>query len=388
MPRPINLEPTPTATGARASLPVARGATRRKTHTFTAGGPDLALANARTWLADGAAALAADRTLPEPRLYDRISTDAQAPDPGNTSPSSGRLALRVLVHNALHRRHEANRLAGPGRARQLRTKVDRLLVPWFDERAANGQELADDEVTAAMVEAFVQHLAGRDVAVPDDEDGWWVSEALLDVDVARYLCNQPRARLVVVAAENGVDLHDPAAKVSPAQLFDWGLLSARVHPHEYGHARRYAADLLRVLRWAVTDAVAAGRLPRDVTAGVRAVEADPAVRRRPPAILEGGMRRTLPLAEARDVFGHLHLVWLVVALIQRLCGPRISEVFGARVRGLVDRGEYGLLRILRQGGRVFEEREGLHSVDRRGPAPAATGLRPQGRDRRRRARRF
>lgn len=162
MGRPLNLEPTPVPGGAKASLPVERGSRKRKTHTFTSGSAEAATTNARAWLNDGAAALAAGRSLPDPTLYDRI--------PGTPEASTGRRTLAAAIDATMHRRYEIDQLAQPGRVSQLQAKVQNILLPWFDARSANGRSLAVDELTTAMVRAFAQHLAGRDIAIDGDED--------------------------------------------------------------------------------------------------------------------------------------------------------------------------------------------------------------------------
>lgn len=351
MGRPLNLRPKRTATGWQASLPGPRGTRGRKTHTFTAGGPDHALRNAEAWLRDGAAHRDAGRPLPDPALYDRSPTPGT---PGMPGPRAGRRSLASAIQLTLHRRYEVDRRAEPGRVADIAARVANIVLPWFDARSA-ADTLALDELTAEMLIAFAQHLAGRDVAVPDGDDhGWWISEAPLEVAVAALLCASPAGQVVAAASDRGVELTGEGATVSPAQLLDWGLLDPRTHPEAFGYARDYSSDVLRVVRWAVTDAMAAGWIDRDVTAGVKAVEPDDVVRRRPPDRVG---KRPLRLAEAQAVFSHLHLVHLGVAWIQRLCGPRVSEVYGPRVADLDDRGSYGLLTVAEQGGGQFRQRD-------------------------------
>jgi integrase len=349
MGRHLKLDPTPVPGGAKASLPVERGSRRRKTHTFTSGSAEAAATNARAWLNDGAAALAAGRSLPDPTLYDRIPDTAES--------TIGRRTLAAAISATMHRRYEIDQLAQPGRISQLQAKVDNILLPWFDARSANGRSLAVDELTTAMVRAFAQHLAGRDIAIDGGGDGdeeQWASETSLDLDVAAALSNCSIRELVTVAAASGIDLSAEDARVAPATLVGLGVLDARRHPHAYGYARAYAADLLRVLRWAIVDAVSSGDIPRNVALGVSAVEPDDAVRQRPPATED---KRPLRLSEARRVFSHLHLVHLLVALLQRFCGPRISEAYGPRVADLVDHRAFGILRVVEQGGSQFLERD-------------------------------
>jgi integrase len=68
-----------------------------------------------------------------------------------------------------------------------------------------------------------------------------------------------------------------------------------------------------------------------------------------------GGRGTLTFAALRVVLGQMHVLHQMVALLQRVMGLRVSEVYGLRVRDVQDFGDYGVFWVKAQGGRNFLE---------------------------------
>ena len=68
-----------------------------------------------------------------------------------------------------------------------------------------------------------------------------------------------------------------------------------------------------------------------------------------------GGRGILTLVELRLVLGRMHVLHQMVALLQRVMGLRVSEVYGLRVGDVEDFGDYGVFWVKAQGGRTFLE---------------------------------
>lgn len=123
-------------------------------------------------------------------------------------------------------------------------------------------------------------------------------------------------------------------------------IEPKARPLRRETGRRVLPTFRRVLQSALSD----GLLERDPSTGVRAM------------VRFGGEDRhadapPLTLEETARIVGELPPAYQVAAWMMRLLGLRIGEVFGPRVRDVVDDGTDMVLLVHRQGGRTFEERD-------------------------------
>jgi AcrR family transcriptional regulator len=312
------------------SVPVAKGASRRRHESF------VAEADARAWLAQAAEAVRNGHSLPNP---DRFRTTKKthrkpAPPPALVKVQPDVTSVAKAWMNAAY---EELRRGGPDRAERVRRIIDGYLVPWFAPRTAT---VAD--VTYYMAHEWLLHLIGRQQgARPGSSPARAITSEPPSDDMELTLAEAARASGVSVptvrrrwrdgllpGAYRNADgqIRIPAAAV--------GVIGTKQR-HPTGLSRSYVADALWILRQVLSFARANGLLPAgfDPTEGLEAPAPDPAAARtRAPR----SQPRPLTLAECARVAGHLHPVHQTTFWLQRIMGLRISEAFGVLVGDVVD----------------------------------------------------
>jgi hypothetical protein len=337
-----------------ASVPEAKGATRRRDESF------LAEDDAHAWLAQAVTAVRADRPLPD---ADRFRTrkplarprPAARPEPRKISPEVASVAQAWMAAA-----YEDLRRGGPDRAERVRRIIDGYLVPWFAPRTAT---IAD--LSYFMVHDWLLHLIGRDQVA---ESGATRGGPSPQSNGARS--GGDELTLAEAARVCGVSLPTVRRRWRDGQLpgayrnaqghvrVPAGALSAigaKQH-RPTGLSHSYVADALWVLRQVLAFARANGLFPPgfDPTESLEAPSPDPAAARtrRPTS-----QPRPLSLPECARIAVHLHGVHQLVFWLQRIMGLRISEAFGVLVGDIVDLGDVGMLAVQGQGGRTFSVRD-------------------------------
>ncbi|MDA8282087.1 MAG: site-specific integrase, partial [Actinomycetota bacterium] len=335
-----------------ASVPEAKGATRRRDESF------LAEDDAQAWLAQAVTAVRAGRPLPD---ADRFRTRKPAtrpkaaarPEPRKISPDVASVAQAWMAAA-----YEDLRRGGPERAERVRRIVEGHLVPWFAPRTTT-----ITDVSYLMAHEWLLRLVGRDRPGSTGCSLSWLAPVTSDE-------RDGELGLVGAAEAAGVSLptvrrrwragqlpgayRDEVGRVRVPVAAVAGITTKAKAPA--GLSQGYVADALWVLRRILAFARANGLFPPgfDPTEGLDAPLADKAAARNAP---RGGQPRPLTLGECARLASHLHPVHQLAFWIQRIMGLRISEAFGITVADVVDLGDTGLLAVQSQGGRTFTVRD-------------------------------
>jgi integrase len=351
-----------------ATLPVARGSTRRRQERFATE------QEARAWLKQAVVAVEKGHPIPEParRAVRPAIGDAAA----QIQPD-----IASVAHAWMEAAYDDLRRAGPERAGNVRRIVDAYLVPWFAPRT---KSISD--VTYFMAHEWLLQLAGRAAAPTPTtrrpESGGMeppigasgevgLAEAAracgLSLPTLRRRWRDGQLPGAYRDAQGRVRVPTRALKQIPG--------SKRLQSG--GLSKRVVADALWILRRVLAFARANGLFPPgfDPTEGLEAPLPDASAGRNARAT---GQPRPLTLAECTRIASHLHAVHQLAFWLQRIMGLRISEAFGLLVGDLVDLGEYGMLAIQGQGGRTFQVRDdtgAIVAVHRKSTVKTAAGSR-------------
>lgn len=332
-----------------ASVPEARGATRRRDESFRSED------DARSWLAQAVAALNGGQPLPDAERF-RTKKRPTRPKPGTSAPIRIQPDVASVAKAWMSAAYEDLRRGGPDRAERVRRIIDGYLVPWFAPRTTT---IAD--VSYVMAHDWVLQLIGRQQ-----------SDTLVGPGAPRPGADTEASELSIAEAAHaaGVSVptvrrrwqdgrlpgayRDPLGQIRIPVAAISTITKKRRRPT--GLSRSYVADALWVLRQVLAFARANGLFPAgfDPTEGLEAPAPDPAAARtRAPRT----QPRPLTLPECARVAGHLHPIHQTVFWLQRIMGLRISEAYGILVSDLVDLGGNGMLAVQGQGGRTFNVRD-------------------------------
>lgn len=110
--------------------------------------------------------------------------------------------------------------------------------------------------------------------------------------------------------------------------------------------QEYRATLVRLLDLAVARRILAINPANSVQTQAPSTKA--AKRRRKADARPNGPRMGLTLTALRPVLGQMHVLHQIVALLQRVLGLRVAEVYGLRVGDVEDFGEFGIFWVKAQ----------------------------------------
>ena len=335
-----------------ASVPEARGASRRRHESFVAED------DARSWLAQAVAAVRQGSPLPDPnRFRTQDAYLAQSPRTTRAAPYPARHRVRRPRLDERRLRRPAARRAGTGRA----GPAHRRRRTW--SRGSRPAPTTITDVSYLMAHEWLLRLVGRDrPGSPGNSRSWLApmssdgGEGELSLAEAAQAAgvSLPTVRRRWRAGQLPGAYRDHTGRVRVPVAAVAAITTKPRAP--VGLSQGYVADALWVLRRILAFARANGLFPPgfDPTEGLDAPLADKAAARN---ASRGGQPRPLTLGECAGLASHLHPVHQLAFWIQRIMGLRISEAFGITVGDVVDLGDTGLLAVQGQGGRTFTVRD-------------------------------
>jgi excisionase family DNA binding protein len=359
MGRPLTARIKPTSTGFQVSVPTARGAKSRISHTFPTE------EEAARWRDAAIAALTANRPVPDPAHFVSVPTKTRR---GPTSPRFAEVAWAFYEDEYAR---NLNRSAET--VEKAETLIRLWLVPYFDRAVSSVGEIRRIDVREfILVASGLEPFAGPPAGAPSLQAARrteWLSPAeaaelcgLSKSEIGRRVRagEFPNAVLPITGPFRG-RWRIPAADLAAAKL---PVRSGPVRPGRIekgigsgGASVRYQREMLQLLRFMLTWAADHGLASGDPTHGVVARKPPPAIALRRP---DTAPPRPFTLKECLKVGAELHVHHYLVLLLQRVMGLRVSEVYGLTLADVLDDGLAGedrvVLRIKAQGGRTFKDR--------------------------------
>ena len=323
-----------------ASLPVAIGERRRKSHTFST------RAGAQRWINAGLAALDADQPLPPPDPIDL----SRSPRPASLAVATG-AAFLTIGEAWIQENYVEDRKGDVDREGQVRgyiTAIDTYL---------QSQGLRIETTTRKAARKMFRTML-RSESDPNSTDvpSGVDPDALVTMTEALELLAENGLPVSVSTFKRGRQAGElpPADTSGRAYLFRVGDVCrfAARRPSRRAEGR-YSHSTLQAVR-------STFRAVLDYAEG-EGIVLQPGVRKAglPKNTTPKRKTRALTLAETESVAARLHVVHQVVLWILRILGLRPSEAFGLLVEDVIDAGpgQPGIVTVQSQGGRKFRRRQ-------------------------------
>lgn len=347
MSRPTTGSIKATAAGTfEASLPIATGERRRKTHTFNT------RAGALRWIKQGVAALDAGLQLPAPDPSG-LSRDPRRATPAAAAGTRFRVAGTAFIQEY----YVEDQHGDVGREEQVRGYV--TAIDTYLESNNHCLETVTRQVARDMFRSMLRPEAGPvSGAVPNHLD----RNALVTKGQALELLSQNNLPISESTFKRGIRDEE----LVPADT------SGRAHQYQVGDIFTFAANR--------HGGRANGKYSHSTLCAVRStfravldhaeangVVLQPGVRNAKLPKNKTPKRRTrsLTLSETEHVAKHLHVVHQLALWLLRCLGLRLSEAYGLLVEDVVDTGpgQPGLVTVQSQGGRKFRRRQADGNIE-------------------------
>jgi hypothetical protein len=325
-----------TDTGWTASLPIHRGATRRRTYTFTTEEA------ADRWIAAGIAAIKAGTDLPVPGAEGRVA---------NKGARKTGTDFRSMADAWHTERYDELRRGKHDRATSTLGHIKRIAT-FMNERGLVLETMVRDEVKSLQA-TLTRSTTEVTVHVPAGVDPTrlvTMSEAVqLDGMASKSTLKRRKAEGKLVPVDPEAAVH----RFLVADLYREDILGPdgelRRGPRTNGSlSQDVANDVMwvfeEVSRYALDHGV---DVPQDRSSlAMHLTDKAPSAERQP-----------VSLTRCADIASRLHVVHQLVLWLMRILGLRISEAYGIRVHDVLDQGagECGAVAVKAQGGRKFTE---------------------------------
>lgn len=326
-----------TDTGWTASLPIHRGATKRRTYTFTTEEAD------DRWIAAGIAAIETGTDLPVPGAEGRV---------GNAGTQKTGTAFRVMADAWHTERYEELRRGKHDRTTSTLGHIKRIAA-FMNERGLVLETMVRDEVKSLQA-TLTRSSAELTVQVPDGVDPTQLvtmTEAvqLLDGMASKSTLKRRKAEGKLVPVDPTAAVH----RFLVADLYSEDIVGPdgglRREPRTNGSlSQDVAKDVMwtfeQVCKYALDHGV---DVPQDRSSlAMHITDKAPSAERQP-----------VSLTRCADIASRLHVVHQLALWLMRILSLRISEAYGIRVHDVLDQGpgQYGAVAVKTQGGKKFTQ---------------------------------
>ena len=341
--RPRTSTAVRTTNGWKVSAPAQTGSTRRVQHTFAS------KSHALAWQKAAYAALDAGQPLPgrdsvNTVVPTELGTAATTPVRGGRTPSFVKVADAYITENYL----QLGR-AGQGRVDTIRGYVRNHYVPLLNHYHVH----SGSDLTRA---AYVAWLAGlvdgsRPAIQPKYPSGIVTIEEAITATGASL--STLKRRIGDGSLPNSYIDQRGRRQIPLTDLAAAGLLTpAPLRRGPRSSACGFAPGFIEDLRAVLDDILQYG-----VDTAGWTLQFDPGTVRNPRNAHYQVRRAQASLADCRTIAPHLHVVHQVAMWLMRVLGLRISEAYGIRVVDVIDDGRDGIIRVHRQGGRTFRDKD-------------------------------
>lgn len=325
-----------TGTVWTASLPIHRGATKRRTYTFTTEEA------ADRWIAAAKSAIENGTDLPVPGAEGRVAT--------RRTPKTG-TDFRAMADAWHAERYDELRRGKHDRATTTLGHIKRIHA-FMDERGLVLETMVRDEVKSLQA-TLTRSTTEVTVRVPDGVDPTrlvTMAEAVeLDGMASKSTLKRRKAEGKLVPVDPSAAVH----RFLVADLYNEDILGPggelRRGPRTNGSlSQDVANDVMWVFEEVSKYALDHGvDVPQDRSSlAMHLTDKAPSAERQP-----------VSLTRCADIASRLHVVHQLVLWIMRILGLRISEAYGIRVHDVLDQGagQYGAVAVKAQGGKRFSQ---------------------------------
>lgn len=325
-----------TDAGWTASLPIHRGATKRRTYTFTIEEA------ADRWIAAAILAIENGTDLPVPGAEGRVA---------NKRAQKAGTDFRAMADAWHAERYDELRRGKHDRATTTLGHIKRIAA-FMDERGLVLETMVRDEVKSLQA-TLTRSTTGVTVQVPYGVDPTrlvTMSEAVeLDGMASKSTLKRRKAEGKLVPVDRSAAVHHFLV----ADLYKEDILGPdgelRRGPRTNGSlSQDVANDVMWVFEEVSKYACDHGvDVPQDRSSlAMHLTDKAPNAERQP-----------VSLTRCADIASRLHLVHQLALWLMRILGLRISEAYGIRVYDVLDQGagQYGAVAVKAQGGKKFSQ---------------------------------
>jgi len=325
-----------TDAGWTASLPIHRGATKRRTYTFTTEEA------ADRWIAAAIPAIEDGTDLPVPGAEDRVAPK-RAPQAGT--------GFRTMADPWHTERYGELRRGQSDRATTALGHITRIAA-FMDDRDLVLETMVRDKVKALQA-TLTRSTTEVTVKVPDGVDPTrlvTMAEALeLEGMASKSTLKRRKAEGKLVPVDPSAAVH----RFLVADLYNEDILGPtgklRRGPRTNGSLSQ---DVANDVMWVFEEVSKYARdhgvdVPQDRgSLAMHLTDKAPSAERQP-----------VSLTRCADIASRLHVVHQLVLWLMRILGLRISEAYGIRVYDVLDQGagQYGAVAVKAQGGKKFSQ---------------------------------
>ncbi|PUA82033.1 hypothetical protein [Nocardioides currus] len=322
--------------GWTASLPIHRGATKRRTYTFTT---EEAVDR---WIAAGIAAIESDTDLPAPGAEGRVA---------NKRTQKTGTDFRAMAERWHAERYEELRRGKHDRATSTLGHIKRIAA-FMNERGLVLETMVRDEVKVLQA-TLTRSNTDITVRVPDGVDP---TQQVTMAEALELPKMASKSTLKRRKAEGKLVPVDPSSAVHRflvSDLYNEDILGPggelRRGPRTNGSlSQDVAKDVMwafeEICKYALDHGV---DVPQDRSSlAMHITDKAPSAERQP-----------VSLTRCADIASRLHVVHQLALWVMRILGLRISEAYGIRVYDVLDQGpgQYGAVAVKTQGGKKFTQ---------------------------------
>lgn len=322
--------------GWTASLPIRRGATKRRTYTFTT---EEAVDR---WIAAGIAAIESDTDLPTPGAEGRVA---------NKRTQKTGTDFRAMADRWHAERYEELRRGKHDRATSTLGHIKRIAA-FMNERGLVLETMVRDEVKALQA-TLTRSNTDITVRVPDGVDPTQLVTMAEALELPKMASKSTLKRRKAEGKLVPVDPSSAVHRFLVSDLYNEDILGPggelRRGPRTNGSlSQDVAKDVMwafeEICKYALDHGV---DVPQDRSSlAMHITDKAPSAERQP-----------VSLTRCADIASRLHVVHQVALWVMRILGLRISEAYGIRVYDVLDQGpgQYGAVAVKTQGGKKFTQ---------------------------------
>lgn len=322
--------------GWTASLPIHRGATKRRTYTFTT---EEAVDR---WIAAGIAAIESNTDLPTPGAEGRVA---------NKRTQKTGTDFRAMADRWHAERYEELRRGKHDRATSTLGHIKRIAA-FMNERGLVLETMVRDEVKALQA-TLTRSTTDIAVRVPDGVDPTQLVTMAEALELPKMASKSTLKRRKAEGKLVPVDRSSAVHRFLVSDLYNEDILGPggelRRGPRTNGSLSQ---DVAKDVMWAFEE-VCKYALDHGVDVPQNRSSLAMHITDKAPS----AERQPVSLTRCADIASRLHVVHQLALWVMRILGLRISEAYGIRVYDVLDQGpgQYGAVAVKTQGGKKFTQ---------------------------------